>query len=148
MLAITRRIWTARVTGLEAKCVCAHKVVPINDLAIILVSGTRVAKCSRVDKSSERVTALVSTGRVHFTTKVISSNVDLGLVDVSGHLNVIWGANKLDTLNGAFWEETGPMAGFGAIRHSFSFSIADERVGFGWAPETPIASIVDDGRLT
>ena len=71
-------------------------------------------------------------------------DVDEGLVDESDDLDVIWCFHKLDTFEGAGWDEAGAAAWFCAPGDFLAFCVGDEGVGVFWCPEAEIWNV---GRL-
>jgi len=119
------------VACLEAENVAAHEVVPLLDLHVR-------AKGVGEYETSERVTALVSTVRVHLSSTVICLEVDLGLVNVADDLDVVRGLHELDTGESASGNETSAAAGLGAPGDGLALDVANDTVGLRRAPDAKV----------
>lgn len=78
---------------------------------------------------------------VHFTTIVISSDVDVLLVQGADHKNVCRCAKELYTSEGSSWDGSGTMSRFRAPGDSLSFGISDSAVRNGRSPDAEIWSM-------
>ena len=80
----------------------------------------------------------VSAVRVEFSSIVISSQVDQGLLDVTGNLNVLAGNEHLDTSEGTGRDETSAVASLGAPGDFYGFGVTDSGVWLGRGPEAEV----------
>lgn len=71
---------------------------------------------------------------VEFSSIVIGSHVDLGLVNETSKLDVVGCPDDLDTSESPGRNETSPMAGFAAPGNFLAFRVTDGRVGLGRSP--------------
>lgn len=76
--------------------------------------------------------------RVKFTSEIIGSQVNLGLVDETDDLNVVGRLHELDTLEGTLGNNSSTMAGLGAPGNFELFGVANG-CWPGWrSPKTEI----------
>lgn len=85
--------------------------------------------------------------RVKLSSRIPVLNVDLGLVNKTDDLNVVRSSHELDAFEGASWDETGAVSGFGAMSDFLAFGIGNERIGFGRGPEAEIIEAVQEAGL-
>jgi len=82
--------------------------------------------------------------RVKLSSVVISSYVDLGLVDKACNLDIVRCPDKLDTLESTGGNETGAVARLAAPGNFLAFSVTDGRVRLGGSPEAEISTTVSE----
>jgi len=138
MLAEISSVGARRVANFEAETVTAHEVVPLDDLRITVVVAVRPS--GGVDETAEGVTTEISTVWVELSSKVISLEVDEGLVNKTDDLDVVWRLHKLNTPKGTSGDETRAMTRLGAPRDFLLFRLTD---GSGTGRGCPEAEIVD-----
>jgi len=148
VLAVCAWGFTTRITDLDAEGVATHEVCPVVYLVVGVVVATTVGERVRVHESTDGVTTKVSTVRVELSSIVTGSKVDLGLIDKTSNLNIVWSLDDLHALESTLGNETGAVAGLGTPGNFLAFSVADCRVWLGGSPEAEIVYVVDEGRLT
>jgi len=75
---------------------------------------------------------------VELSSKVISREVDVGLVDKTDDLDVVWGLHELNTLKGTSGDETSAVTGLRAPRHLQLFRLTDGGGTSRGCPKTKI----------
>lgn len=76
--------------------------------------------------------------RVELSSVVVGLDVDLGLVDETSDLDIIWGLDVLHALEGAVGDDASSATSLGTPGDLLTFRIGDRRVGFGGGPETEV----------
>ena len=141
-----------------------NSLMPLNRLDEVAV------ECLGEEETTERVTALIGTVGVHFTSRVIGGNVDLVLLDETSNLDIGGGLDELNTGQSALGDDTGTIAGLCApsngLRNkkgrgseqngdrtrewkdtNLALNDTNFRVGLGRAPEAEVVNTVDNGGL-
>ena len=99
----------------------------------------RTAARSRIHQAIKtEKTHLISTMGVHLASSIISSDVDVGLVDVTRDEDVGWGLEELDTGDGAFGHDTGTVPWLGAPGDGLGFLVTNQAVRVGRAPQAEV----------
>lgn len=132
------------VASFDTEGIAPHEVVPLNDL-VVLVGVT--SEGIGVDETAHGVTTKVSTVRVHLTSPVTGTDVDLGLVNETDDLDVGTSLHELDTLEGIARDQAGATPGLGTPSNHLAFVVGDDGVGVRRSPEAEVINRVDDGRL-
>jgi len=141
VLAVVCSIWLGGIASLEAEGSSTHKVVPFDGLN--KVTGPGVGE----EKGAERVTTLIGTVGVEFSSGISWVDVDKLLIDKASDLNVIRSLHELNTSDRTLRDDTGTVAWLCAPSDVFTFGVADEGVGFAGTPEAEIINAVDDSGL-
>ena len=136
MLAVVSGVGASRVASLETENTAAHEVMPFNDLLITVIVAVRPS--GGVEEATEGVTTEIGAVRVKFPPKVIGGEVDLGLVDKTDDLDVVWGPHELNTPESTTGDKTGPMTRFGTPGDFLLFRLADGGGTGGGCPEAEI----------
>lgn len=110
----------------------ANVLVPLDNLLVL------TAKCVRVEETTHGVATQVGTMGVHFTSPVLSLNVDEPLVDKADDLDVVGGLDELHTLEGAVRDQTGTVAGLGTPSNHLAFMVSDEGFGLAGSPQAKV----------
>lgn len=76
-------------------------------------------------QAEKKRTDQISTMGIKLSSIVTSSHVDLGLVDKTSNLDIVWGLDELNTLEGTGGNETGAMAVLAAPGDFLTFGVAD-----------------------
>jgi len=128
------RIGTARVANLEAERIVSEEVVPLDNMLKLAAKGIRE------QDSSERVTAVVSTVWVEFSSIVILLDINLGLIEETDKLDVVRSPHPLETGEGPLWNNASTVTRLRAPSDHRTLSVADARIrGIG----TPKAEVFD-----
>jgi hypothetical protein len=141
VLAVVGGVSTCGVASLEAESSSTHEVVPFDGLGVAVTPGVGE------EESTERVTTLIGTVRVEFTSRVISGDVDELLLDEAGDLDVVGGLHELETSDGTLGDDTGTIARLCAPSDTLTLDVTDEGVWFRGTPEAEVINAVDDGSL-
>lgn len=80
----------------------------------------------------------ILTVRVKLSSVIVSLDVDLGLVDETSDLDIIWGLDVLNTLEGAVGDDTSTATSLSTPSNLLTLSVRDSRVGLGRCPETEV----------
>jgi len=147
VFAVFSSVGARWVASLQAELVSTHEVVPFDGLDVVVGVAIRGREGVGEEEGTERVTTLVSTVRVEFSSTIISLDVDEFLVDVTSDLDVVGSLHELETSDGASWDQTGTVAWFGAPSDTFTFNVADELVWFLGSPQAEVINAVNDGSL-
>ena len=134
MLAEVSGVGASRVASLETENAAAHEVMPLDDLLVTVVVAVRPS--GGVEEATKGVTTEISAVRVKFPSRVIGGEVDLGLVDKTDDLDVVWGPHELNTLESTSGDKAGPMTRFGTPGDFLPF-----RQGGGTGGRCPEAEI-------
>jgi len=137
VFAIVGSIGSRRITGLEAESIPAHEVGPLHDLNVL--TGPNVRK----DHTTHRVTAEISTVGVHFTSVIVGSHIDLGLVKKTNDLDVIGSFQILDTGNGFGRNKTCTMPSLCTPGNHLAFYFTDSFAWFWRSPEAEITRAIN-----
>jgi len=141
VLAVVGGVSTCGVASLEAEGSSTHEVVPFDGLLVTITPGVGE------QEGTERVTTLIGTVRVEFTSRVISSDVDELLLDEAGDLDVVGSLHELETSDGTLGDDTGTIARLCAPSDTLTLDVTDEGVWFRGTPEAEVINAVDDGSL-
>lgn len=141
VLAVVGGVSTSRVASLEAELTSTHEVVPFNGLLELTGEGVRE------EEGTEGVTTLIGTVGVEFTSRVVSSEINVLLGDVASDLDVVGGLDELDTSQGTSGDDTGTIVWLGAPGNGFTLSVTNSAVGSWGTPEAEVVNRVDDGGL-
>lgn len=141
VLAVVGSVSTSGIASLEAELASTHKVVPFNGL--LELTGESI----REEEGTEWVTTLIGTVGVEFTSRVVSSEINVLLGDVTSDLDVVGCLYELDTGEGTSGDDTGAIVGLCAPSDGFTLSVTDGAVGGWWTPEAKVVNRVDDGGL-
>ena len=106
-------------------------------LVVLKVSTEGVTE----DESTNGVTVAIGTVGVKLSSFIASLDVDLGEVAYTSYLNVVFGANEVNTLKGAVGDHTGTTAALSAPSDLVSLRVADS-ADRGGCPETEIVRVV------
>lgn len=136
-----------RVTNRDAEGVATHEVGPVNDLLVTVIVATVAGEGVGVHQTTKGVPTQVSAVRVELSSVVISSHVDLDLVEVTSDLDVSAGLQELDTLESTLGDETSAVAGLGAPGNLLLLRVTNGGVGQRRSPKTEIVDVVDHGSL-
>jgi len=147
VLAVLSSVGARWVASLQAELSSTHEVVPFDGLDVVVGVSVGCWEGVGEEEGTEGVTTLISTVRVEFSSRVRSSNVDEGLVNVSGDLDVVGGLDPGKTGEGTSWDQTGTVAWLGAPSNTFTFDVTDELVGFLGSPQAEVVRAVDDSGL-
>jgi len=126
--------------GAEAKFVIRNETGP---LVVLQVGSEGVA----VDEASHGVSITISTMRVEFSSRVTFFNVDLSEVANAGDLDVVRGANEVNTFEGTIGNDTGASSALGTPGDFLTFRVADDAVRVGRGPEAEVVRVIDPGGL-
>lgn len=110
-----------------AECVTTHEVVPFDHLFVAAVIS--IAPSIGVEKTAEGVSSEISTVRIEFTSEIIGSQVDLGLVNETDDLDIVRCFHELNTLESSRWDDSGTMSRLGAPGNFELFGVTNS----GWA---------------
>jgi hypothetical protein len=145
VLAVVGGVSTCGVASLEAELSSTHKVVPFDGLDV--VGSTSGAKGLGEEEGTERVSSLISTVGVEFSSRIIGSEVNVLLGDITSDLDVVGGLDELDTRQGTSGDDTSTIAGLCAPSDGFTLSVSNKAVGFWGTPQAKVIDAVDDGGL-
>jgi hypothetical protein len=132
VFAVAGGVGLRRVASLEAEGSSAHEVVPLDGLNEVTVPGIGE------EKGTERITTLIGTVGVEFSSGIIGSDIDELLLDDASDLDIVGGLHELDTRDGTLGDDTGTVTRLSAPSDAFTFGVANERVGFRWTPEAEV----------
>lgn len=132
------------VAGLQAEDVASHEVVPFDDLLECVVISAVGWEGIGVEESSEGISSLISTMRVHLASSVIRLDVNKGLVNPAHDLNIRRGLHELNTGERSGRDDACPPPRLGAPRHSLALCISNNSIRLRRAPDTKVVDRVDD----
>jgi len=137
-------VGTSGVACFQAEGITAHEVVPFDDLRVrVCVSAEGVG----VEETAHRVSAEISTVRIHLSSVVCRVDVHLCLVYEADDLDVVRCLHKLDTLQRALRDETCAMSRLSAPRNHLALRVSDEPIGIRRAPKTEVIKRIKERSL-
>ena len=150
MLAVFPGVRTG--AGTHAELGGAYEVGPESNISTSNINGNQCIHSPLVvlnlstesvteDKSTDGVTIAIGTVRVKLSSFITSLDVDLCEVTHAGYLNVVLGANEVNTLEGAIGDHTGTTAALGTPSDLVPLRVAD-CADRGGCPETEIIRVV------
>lgn len=147
MFAELSGLGSGRVTCFDAEDVGAHEVVPFDNLLECFVVSSVGWEGVGEDETSEGISSLISTMRVHLASTIIRLDVNKRLVNMPNDLNICRGLHKLNTGKRAGRDDPRPTPWFGTPGDSLAFSVPNNSIWFGWAPEAKVIDRVNHGGL-
>lgn len=137
------------VTDFETEVVTTDEEGPVPGLLERVVLATVAGEGVGVDETTDRVSTAILSSRVELTTKVkwLGLNVDLGLVNETGDLDVSRALDELETLEGTLRNETSTFAGLGTPGDFDTLSVTNGGQ-LGRSKETEIIQVVYQSGLT
>lgn len=115
------------------------------DVGVLVTAGCGEGVCE--NEGTDGVSSAIRTVGIEFSSGIIGSEVNEGLVDVSGDLDVIWRLDELNASECALGNGTSAMGRFCAPGDALSLHVTNQTVRSSGAPETEIIETVDDSRL-
>lgn len=147
MLAVVGGIRTTGVASLQAELTRAQKVVVFDGLDVVGGDSAGCGEGVGEHQSTDRVSASIGAVGVKFPSSVGGIQVDQGLVDQSGDLDVIRGLDELYGGKRAFGDNAGTVARLGAPCNHYTLIICNQAVRFRRTPEAEIIDAIDKCRL-
>lgn len=136
------------IAGFYTETVATHEICPVNNLLVRVVVTTVAGERVGVHETAKRVTAQIGTVRVQLASVIISSNVDLGLVNKTGNLDVVGGLDELYALESTGGDETSTVSWLCAPGNFLTFGVTDGGVGLWGSPEAKVVYVVHERSLT
>jgi len=143
VLAIT--LVSSRVADLYTGHVTTDKIVPMVNL---LICDTIWTESSRINQTTHRISVQILSTAIKFTTKVLCVDVDVHLIGVSNHLNVLRSIEDLKTREGTGSEYPGTMTAVAAPGDFNALRVSDRRIWRPGSENTEIKDIINDRSLT
>jgi hypothetical protein len=140
-------VLTSGVTDLHAEGTATHEIGPVNDLLVGGIVATVAREGVRVHQTTEWVTAQVGTVGIKLSSVIVSSHVNLGLINESNDLNVIGCLNELDTSQSTARDQASSVPRLSAPGNFLLLGITDGGVRLGGSPQTEVVNVVDERSL-
>lgn len=126
MFAFSCCIRTVRNADLNAELISAHEIGPVPSLLDLVI----VAESSRVHQASQWIASSIRANRIHLSSIVSRSNVELGLIYIADNLDVLVCLDHLCTIDRSRRNDSGAMCASCAVCDSFSFRVTDSLARF------------------
>lgn len=146
VLAVVGSVSTSGVAGLQAELSTTHKRVPFDGLLVLSTIWSSTPRGGE-EETTEGVTTLIGTVGIEFSSRIISSDIDILLGDPSSDLDVVGGLDELDTGQRAGGDDTSTIAGLCAPSDVFTLGVTNGAVWVWWTPEAEVVNSVDDTSL-
>lgn len=141
-------ILAGRVADFYTEAVATHEVCPVNDLLIRVIVTAVAWERVGIHETAKRVTAQISAVRVQLASIVISSDVDLSLINETGDLDVVWGFDELYALESTGGDKTSTVSRLCTPGHFLTFGVTNGGVGLWGSPEAEVVYVVYERSLT